>query len=61
MVKLGVCVVRLGRFFSKFITEPIDIGFFIIGIDAHHLRSVFRPIAVWFFMVSLLGLVNLKY
>ena len=48
---VGLCVVWKGRFFSKFITELIEIGFFIIGIDAHRLGSVFRPIAVRFFVV----------
>ena len=49
-----------GGFFSKFITEPIEIDFFIIGTDAHHLRSVFRSIAVPFFAVDLVGLKYLK-
>ena len=48
--------VRSVRFFSKFITEPIEIGFLIIRTDAHHLRSVFQPIAVPFFAVGLIGL-----
>ena len=51
----------VGAVFSKFITKPIEIGFFIIRIDAHRLRSVFHPIAVRFFVVSLVGLVGLKY
>ena len=49
---LGVCAVRYGWFFSKFIIEPREIGFFIIGTDAHRLGSVFRPIAVRFFAVQ---------
>ena len=51
----------VGAVFSKFITKPIEIGFFIIRTDADRLRSVFRPIAVWFFAVGLVGLVGLKY
>ena len=56
-----VCTVCLVRFFSKFITESIEIAFLIIGIDARCLQSVFRPIAVWFFAVGLIGLTDLKY
>ena len=60
--QLGCAQFYRGGFFFKFTTEPIEIGvFFIIGTDAHHLRSVFRPIAVQFFAVSLFGLVGLKY
>ena len=55
------CVVRLARFFFKFITKPIGIGFLIIGTDAHHLGSVFRPIAVWFLAVGLFGLIGLTF
>ena len=45
---LEVCAVRYGRFFSKFITELIEISFFIIGTDAHRLRSVFSGRFIWF-------------
>ena len=51
-----MCAVRLAQFFSKFITKPIGIGFFIIRTDAYRLGSVFRPIAVQFFAVGLVGL-----
>ena len=44
---LGVCMVRLVQFFLKFITEPIEIGIYIIGTDAHRLKSIFWLIAVW--------------
>ena len=47
-------------FFFKFITEPIEIGFLIIRTDAQHLRSVFRPIAVRFLTVNLIGLFGLR-
>ena len=35
VVFLGVCAVWSVQFFLKFITEPIEIGFFIIETDAH--------------------------
>ena len=35
--------------------------FFIIRTDAYRLGSVFRPIAVRFFAVGLIGLVDLKH
>ena len=41
-------------------TKPIGIGFFIIGTDAHHLRSIFRLIMVQFIAVGLINLVGLK-
>ena len=44
---LGVCMVRLVQFFLKFITKPIGIGIYIIGTDAHRLKSIFWLIAVW--------------
>ena len=59
-ISLGVCTVRSARFFPKFITEPIGIGFLIIKTDAYRLGSVFRPIAVRFFAVGLIGLVGLN-
>ena len=55
---LGVCAVWSVRFFLKFITEPIEIGFLIIKIDAYRLGSGFRHIAVRFFAVGLVGLVT---
>ena len=51
-----MCVVQSTRFHPKFITEPIGIGFLIIGTDAHHLGSVFRLIEVWFLVIGLIGL-----
>ena len=60
-ISLGVCTVRLARFFPKFITEPIGIGFLIIGIDAYRLVSVFRLLAVRFFAVGIIGLIGLKH
>ena len=58
-LEVGVCVVRLAWFFSKFVTKPIGIGFVIIKTDAYWLRSVFRPIAVQFDPFGLIGLVGL--
>ena len=58
---LGVRAVQLRQFFSKFITELIGIGFFIIETNAHRLRSVFRPIVVWFFVIGLIGLKKKNY
>ena len=65
---VGVCAVRSARFFLKFVTEPIGIGFLIIKTDAYCLGSVFQPIdsslfvlhnfAVRFFAVGLIGLVG---
>ena len=51
----------VGAVFFKFITELMEIGFFIIKTNAHYLRSVFQPIAVRFFAVDLVSLVGLKY
>ena len=58
--KLGVCAVRLARFFLKIVTEPIGISFLIIKTDSYRLRSVFQPIVVRFGWLSLIGLVGLK-
>ena len=59
--KVGVYAVRLARFFLKFVTELIGIGFLIFKTDAYRLRSVFQLIAVRFFAVDLIGLVGLKH
>ena len=56
---IGVCMVRLARFFSKFVTEPIEIAFVIIKTDAYQLGSVFRPMAVRFDRLGLIDLVGL--
>ena len=53
-------MVRSAWCFAKFITEPIEVGFLIIRTNAYHLGSVFRHIAMWFFAVSLIGLIGLK-
>ena len=45
--------------FFKFVIELIGIGFVIIKIDTYRLRSVFRPIAVRFNQLGLIGLVGL--
>ena len=60
-VTLGVCTIRSAQCFAKFITELIEVGFLIIRTDAYRLGSVFRPIAVQFFAVGLIGLVGLKH
>ena len=52
---------RSTRFFLKFVTKPIEIGFLIIKIDAYCLESIFRPIAVWFGQLDLIGLIGLKH
>ena len=57
----GVRVVQSARFFLKFVTEPIGIGFLIIKTNAYRLGSVFRPIVVWFGRFGLIGLVGLKH
>ena len=57
---LGVRAVQLRQFFSKFITELIEISFFIIETDAHRLKSVFRPIMMRFFVIGLIGLKKKK-
>ena len=49
------------RFFPKFITEPIGIGFLIIGTDAYGIVSVFRPLMVRLFVVGIISLVDLKH
>ena len=46
-------------FFFKFVIELIGIGFVIIKTDTYRLRSVFRPIAVRFNQLGLIGLVGL--
>ena len=43
-------------FFFKFVTEPIGIGFVIIETDAYRLGLVFRPIAVRFDRLGLIGI-----
>ena len=58
-LELGVCTVRLARYFFKFVTEPIEIGFVIIKTDAYQLGSVFRPMAVRFDRLGLIDLVGL--
>ena len=45
--------------FFKFVIELIGIGFVIIKIDTYRQRSVFRPIAVRFNQLGLIGLVGL--
>ena len=60
-LELGVCTVRLAWYFFKFVIEPIEIGFVIIKTDAYRLGSVFRPIAVRFDQLGLIGLVDLKH
>ena len=47
--------------FPKFIIKSIGIDFLIIRIDAYRLGLVFRPIVVWFFVASLIGLIGLKH
>ena len=59
--EVEVCAVRSAQCFAKFITEPIEVGFLIIRIDAYRLGLVFRHIAVRFFAVDLIGLVSLKH
>ena len=56
---LGVCAVRFARYFFKFVTEPIGIGFVIIKTDAYRLGSVFQPMAVRFDRLGLIYLVGL--
>ena len=58
-LELGVCMVRLARYFFKFVTEPIEIGFVIIKTDAYQLGLVFWPMAVQFDQLGLIGLVGL--
>ena len=58
-LELGVCTVWLARYFFKFVTEPIEIGFVIIKTDAYQLGLVFRPMAVQFDQLGLIGLVGL--
>ena len=59
--KLRVSVVRLARFFLKFVTKSIKIGFLIIKTDAYRLGLVFRPIVVQCLAVDLISLVGLKH
>ena len=61
IMEIGVCAVQSAQFFLKFVTEPIGIGFVIIKTDAYRLGSVFRPIAVGFDQLGLIGLVGLKH
>ena len=58
-LEVGVCVVRLARFFSKFVTKPIGIGFVIIKTDAYRLGSIFRLIVMQFDRLGLIDLVGL--
>ena len=53
-----MCAVRSAQYFLKFVTELIGIDFLIIETDAYLLGLVFRPIAVWFGRLSLIGLVG---
>ena len=53
---LRVCTVQSVRFFPKFITEPIRIGYPIIITDAYYQGSVFQLIAVRFFAIGFIGL-----
>ena len=59
--KLRVSAVRLARFFLKFVTKSIKIGFLIIKTDAYHLGLVFRPIVVKCLAVDLISLIGLKH
>ena len=59
--KLRVSAVRLARFFLKFVTKSIKIGFLIIKNDAYRLGLVFQPIAVRCLAVDLISLVGLKH
>ena len=56
---LGVCAVWFARYFFKFVTEPIGIGFVIIKTNVYRLGSVFRPMVVRFDRLGLIGLVGL--
>ena len=49
-------MVQSTRFFFKFVTKPIKIGFVIIKTDAYQLGSIFQPILVRFDWLNLIGL-----
>ena len=53
---LRVCTVQSVRFFPKFITKPIRIGYPIIITDAYNQGSVFRLIAIRFFAIGFISL-----